>query len=435
MWSMTVTQLARAIRDRDLSPVEVVEGHRRRAAEVNPRINAVVQLAPNALDEAAAAERALRERVNEREDEREDERPLLGVPFTVKDNLETAGIVTAIGVPERATTVPTRDASVVARLRRAGAVLLGKTNCPPWGAGIETDNPVYGRTNNPHDVTRTPGGSSGGEAAIVAAGGSPFGVGTDSGGSVRLPAHFCGVAAIKPTAGLVPVAGVVHDGGQIGSLSDPRTQVGLFARSVADLALLLGVVAGPDVDDAGVVPVPLGDPTAVRIGELRVGLVDDNGRHPPTPETVAAVNWAANTLAGADRGARRVRLPGDGHALTHDVWRTYGGGVTSAEVYDVLRRWDAYRALMARFMADLDVIVCPVYPTPAPRHGGTDGDAVSYTTPYSLIGAPCVVVPCGMSPEGLPIAVQVVAGPWQDHVALAAGQHLEAEWRRHTGGH
>jgi amidase len=282
MWSMTVRELARAVRAGDLSPVEVVEAHLRRVAEVNPAVNAIVQLAPGALDEAAALPPP------------GDERPLLGVPFTVKDNMETAGIVTAIGVPERATTVPTRDATVVARLRAAGAILLGKTNCPPWGAGIETDNEVYGRTNNPHDVTRTPGGSSGGEAAMVAAGGSPCGVGTDSGGSVRLPAHFCGVAAIKPTAGLVPVTGVLDDSGQIGSLRDPRTQVGLFARSVADLDLLLGVVAGPDVDDAGVVPVPLGDPAAVRVDGLRVALVDDNGRHRPTPETVATVRWAAD---------------------------------------------------------------------------------------------------------------------------------------------
>ena len=412
---MNASQLARAIRERDVSPVEVMEDHLRRVAEVNPSINAVVRLAPDALAEAAAAQRAL---------ERGDRRPLLGVPFTVKDNIETAGIVTAVGVSERATTVPAHDATVVVRLHQAGAILLGKTNCPPWGAGIETDNEVYGRTNNPHDVTRTPGGSSGGEAAIVAAGGSPCGVGTDSGGSVRLPAHFCGVVAIKPTAGLVPVTGVLDDTGPIGSLSDPRTQVGLFARDVADVALLLGLVSGPDGHDGGVPPVALGDPAAVPVEELRVGMYDHNGQHPPTVETVAAVHWAARTLAG-DR-VRRVRLPGDGHALTHEVWRSYGDGVTSTQFHDVLRRWDAYRGEMARFMADLDVIICPVYPRPAPPHGGTDGDAVSYTTPYSLTGAPCVVLPCGASPEGLPIGVQIVARPWHDHVALAAALYLQS---------
>ena len=145
-------------------------------------------------------------------------------------------------------------------MRAAGAILLGKTNCPTYGGGIETDNPVSGRTNNPYDLERTPGGSSGGEAAAIAAGCSPCGLGTDSGASVRLPAHFCGLAAIKPTSGRVPVTGVLDDLGQIGALGDPRTQVGVLARSAADVALLLGVVAGPDGRDGGVAPVPLAEP-------------------------------------------------------------------------------------------------------------------------------------------------------------------------------
>jgi amidase len=416
---MTVTRLARAVRDGELSPVEVVEHYLSRVAAVNPTINAVVQLAPDALARARAAAQSLAEASG-------PDRPLLGVPFTVKDNIETAGIVTAVGVPERAAAVPTGDATVVARLRAAGAILLGKTNCPPWGGGIETDNEVYGRTNNPHDLARTPGGSSGGEGAIVAAGGSAFGVGTDSGGSARLPAHFCGVAAIKPSASLIPVTGVLDDGGPIGGLGDPRTQVGLFARCVADLALVLGVVAGPDGVDGGVPPVRLGDPAGVRVGDLRVGLWSDNGRHPVTVDTATAVRAAARALADTGSGVREVTLPGDGHALTHEVWRSYGDGVSGEEVYAVLRRWDAYRSEMARFMGDLDVIVGPVYPTPAPPHGGTDGDAVSYTTPFSLTGAPCVVVPAGRSPEGLPIGVQIVARPWHDHVALAAAACVEA---------
>ena len=161
-----------------------------------------------------------------------------------------------IGAPERAGIVPDRDATVVARMREAGAILLGKTNCPTYGGGIETDNPVSGRTNNPYDLDRTPGGSSGGEAAAIAAGCSPCGLGTDSGASVRLPAHFCGLAALKPTSGRVPVTGVLDDLGQIGALSDPRTQVGILARSAADVALLLTVVEGADGRDGGVAPCP-----------------------------------------------------------------------------------------------------------------------------------------------------------------------------------
>ena len=169
-------------------------------------------------------------------------------------------------------------------MREAGAILIGKTNCPTYGGGIETDNPVHGRTNNPYDLGRTPGGSSGGEAAAIAAGCSPCGLGTDSGASVRLPAHFCGLAALKPTSGRVPVTGVIDDLGQIGSLGDPRTQIGILARSAADVALVLGAVAGPDARDGGVAPMPLREPGDVR--GLRVAMHTHNGLATPTRATI-----------------------------------------------------------------------------------------------------------------------------------------------------
>ena len=275
--SATATELARLIAARDVAAVEVVAAHVRRIADVNGAINAVVALdAERALARARAADDALAggERWG----------PLHGVPFTVKDNLSAAGLPMAIGAPERAGIVPDADATAVARLRAAGAILLGKTNCPPYGGGIETDNPVYGRTSNPYDLARTPGGSSGGEAAIIAAGGSPCGLGTDSGASVRLPAHFCGLASIKPTAGRVPLTGVLDDLGQLGALSDPRTQVGALARSVTDVALLLRLTGGPDGRDGGVVPMPLGEPGDVVLRGLRAAVVTDNPLATPTPE-------------------------------------------------------------------------------------------------------------------------------------------------------
>jgi amidase len=235
---LTALGLARRIAARELSAEEVVRAHLERIEETKA-INAVVALNPRALDDARAA----------------PDGPLHGVPFTVKDNIAASGLPMAIGVPERSGVVADTDATVVARLKQAGAILLGKTNCPPWGGGIETDNPVYGRTNNPYDLARTPGGSSGGEAAIVAAGGSPCGLGTDSGASIRLPAHFCGLAALKPTTGRVPLTGVLDDEGQLGTLGDPRTVVGPLARSIEDVALLFELIAGPDGRDAGVVPV------------------------------------------------------------------------------------------------------------------------------------------------------------------------------------
>ena len=209
---------------------------------------------------------------------------------------------------------------MVARLRAAGAILLGKTNCPPYGGGIETDNPVYGRTSNPYDLERTPGGSSGGEAAIIAAGGSPCGLGTDSGASIRLPAHFCGLAALKPTTGRVPLTGVLDDEGQLGTLGDPRTLVGPLARSVADLALLLRLVAGPDGRDGGVAPVrsrtqELAWRSARRRLHRGLGARPDGRRR------------RRRRRRPRGRARRPEAAPPDGgHEITIEVWRSYGGG-------------------------------------------------------------------------------------------------------------
>jgi amidase len=412
----SATELAALIHAREASAVEVVEAHLARIEAVNGAVGAVVQIdAERALATAAAV------------DAGPSRGPLAGVPFTVKDNLSAAGIEMAIGAPERVGVVPDADATAVARLRAAGAILLGKTNCPTYGGGIETDNEVYGRTNNPFDLERTPGGSSGGEAAAVAARMSPCGLGTDSGASVRLPAHFCGLASIKPTAGRVPVSGVLDDLGQIGALGDPRTQIGALARSVADVALLLRLVAGPDGADGGVVPVPLEDSAAVDLGGLRVGWFGENGLHAPTRDTAVTVEGAAAALREAGCTVEETEQPGGGHELTIDIWRSYGD-MSADELYGILRRWDAYRGEMLAFLAAHDVLLSPVFPGPARRHGTMNPpgemDPTSYTTPYSLTGWPAATVRCGTSEEGLPICVQVVARPWRDDVALAAASRL-----------
>ncbi len=409
----TATELARLVRDRALSAVEIVDAHLRRIEAVNPAINAVV-----ALD----AERALTA-ARELDAGRGPAGPLRGVPFTVKDNLEAAGLPMAIGDPARAGVVPERDATVVRRLREAGAILLGKTNCPPYGGGIETDNPVYGRTGNPYDPARTPGGSSGGEGAIVGAAGSPLGLGTDSGASVRLPAHFCGVAAIKPTSGRVPVTGVIDDEGPIGALGDPRTQVGALARSVADVALALSVIAGPDQRDGGVAPMPLGEPGAV--AGLRVAVYGEHDYASADAATARVLEAAAGALRDAGAAVEEAAPPGGGHDLTIDVWRSYGEGLD----YRLLRRWDAYRTEMLAWGERYDLLLSPVFGGPAPPHGALanhDGvDPTGFTTPHSLTGWPAAVVRCGSSPEGLPIGMQLVAAPWRDDVALAGAAALE----------
>jgi amidase len=352
------------------------------------------------------------------------------VSFTAKDVCETAGVISAAGLAERAAFVPATDATVVARMKTAGAILIGKTNCPPGGSGGVTDNPVYGRTSNPYDVTRTAGGSSGGEAAAIAVGASPIGIGSDSGGSLRVPAHFCGVATLKPTSGRVPNTGTFnHPGG----LSDYRTQIGPLARSVRDLAAAFPILAGEDGCDAGVIPMPLGSPSAVELRGLRMAVYADDGEATPTRETITTVYAAATSLAerGVMREDARPACLSAARPITERYWTR--ARASGADGERLLADWDRFRSAMLAFMASYDVIVCPADARPAARHDEKVPASFTYTLPFSLTGWPCVVVRAGASPEGLPIGVQIVARPWREDVALAAAAHVETAlggWRR-----
>ena len=442
--------LAKAIRNKELSSREAVQACLAHVGDVNDRLNAVVQVAgERALDEARDAdENAARGRFRG---------PLHGVPMTIKDSLDTEGVITTGGTKGRATFIPNQDSTVVARLRAAGAILLGKSNTPELTYAGETDNLIYGRTNNPYDLSRTPGGSSGGAAAIVAAGGSPLDMGSDTGGSIRLPAHFCGIAGIKPTSGRVPRTGHIIPFG-MGAL-DYLTQIGPLTRYVEDLFPLLRIITGPDWRDPAMVPMPLKDPDRIDLRKLRIAVHTDNGIMAPTAETVQAVEAAAAALA--DIGAQvEVEMPGalersfdlakrltsgDGRAAVQRLLQAAGTDevhpwlserVDDAEPVDVaeytalLEEVDRFRSEMLGFMEGFDAIICPTCAYPAPPHGTTmDKDmspGFSYTGAYNLTGWPGAVVRGGTSPEGLPIGVQVVARPWREDVALAVAQHLEA---------
>src|SRR5882762_6423 len=292
------TWLARAIRTKKVSSLEVVRAHLEHIHTVNPRLNAVVfATAESALKQARAADR--------KNTRKNVPGPLHGVPFTAKDIFDTAGLPTTAGLRMLRSNIPDRDATVIARMREAGAILIGKTLCPPGGVGGESWNALHGGTRNPYDINRSPGGSSSGEASIIAAGGSPLGIGSDSGGSIRMPAHYCGIAALKPTAGLVPATGGY---GLPGGLSDPRSQVGPMARYVSDLALALSVLAGPDGIDSGVVPVPFPKRTPPLEG-LKVAWYTDDGMSKPTAAVVATVKAAAKALAGAGCTVTEERAP------------------------------------------------------------------------------------------------------------------------------
>ena len=448
----SASELARALRERRVSSRELVEACLARIERVNPSLRAVVALCPErARREAEAADLEVARGAWRG--------PLHGLPITVKDSFDTAGIVSTWGTPGRARCVPDRDATAVARLRAAGAIVLGKTNTPELTMGFETVNPIYGRTCNPYDLARTPGGSSGGAAAIVAAGGVAFDIGSDTGGSIRLPAHCCGVAGIRPTSGRVPRTG--HAIGP-GSAIDALTQIGPLARRVEDLALVLSVIAGPDGRDPFVAPVPLGDPAAVDVGRLRVALFTDNGVVAPEPGVAAAVRAAADALAEAGARVEEQRPPGveESHELFMRVVVIDGGaelrrilahcgtalGDSSLaplarlaapapdERVRIVERWDELRSHLLAWVERFDLVVCPANAHAALPHGESDArmPAFSYTMTWNLTGWPAAVVRAGATAEGLPIGAQLVAPPWREDVALAAAACVEAAlggWR------
>ena len=285
--------LAGLVSKGEVSAVELVEGCMRRIEEVNPKLNAVVQFCTDrAMEEAKAAD--------ESRAKGDSLGPLHGVPMTIKDSLDTQGVISTGGTMGRAKFVPGEDATVVKRLREAGAILLGKTNTPELTLHGETDNLIYGRTNNPYDLDRNPNGSSGGAAAIVSSGGVPFDLGSDTGGSIRAPAHVCGIAGIKPTSGRVSRTGHIVPWG-MGAL-DALTTIGPMTRYVEDLDLVLRVIAGPDGRDPGLVPMPLLDPSEVSIKGLRAAFHSNNGNIEPTAETTVMVQAVASALEEAGVG-------------------------------------------------------------------------------------------------------------------------------------
>ena len=450
----SASALAAAIRSKQLTSAQVVDAYLARIAAVNPKLNAVVQVTGEAARrDAAAADAALARG--------EVHGPLHGVPITIKDTLEVAGVICTGGTLGRAHTVPEADATAVARLRAAGAIILGKTNMPELAGAAETDNLVYGRTNNPYDLARTPGGSTGGEAAIIAACGSPLGLGTDAGGSIRVPAHYCGLAALKPTTGRVPRTG------QFPRPLGPRNGVfhpSLIARHVADLALALPIIAGPDFHDYTIQDMPIGDMATVDLSRLKLAFYDDDGAMTPTPEIRAAVQASARAFKAAGVAIEERRPPGVEKAGTvyHDMTRGDGGAGTRAFLKSIgtneisplfekslevrsgpampdttaalaaFNQWDTYRNTLLAFMAGYDAILSPVLPYVAVRHGTSfDADKRAgdgYAQLHNLTGWPAATVRVGTSPEGLPINVQVAARPWREDVALALASRLEQDF-------
>ncbi|NHE57019.1 amidase [Cyclobacterium plantarum] len=441
---MSATKVAEMIRNKEISSQEVVESCLARIDEVNPQINAVVQLArERALLEAKAADEAVMAG--------KTLGLLHGVPMTIKDSFDTAGIISTAGTLGRKDYMPGKDATVVARLREEGAILLGKTNTPEFTMSYLTSNLIYGQTLNPYDLTRHPSGSSGGAAAILASGGSYFDIGTDSGGSVRAPAHVCGLASIKPTSGRIPQTGHLPGyGDRYGCYQQP----GPMARRVEDLYLLLSILSGPDQMDASISPVPLYDPAEVDFSKLRIAYYTTNDVAEPIPEIKKMVVDCANQLRPSVSSVDEARPPvlqelsekrselnsADGKAHIKRLIKACGttvispnlnisGEVVSGSQYTKLvEEIDALKSKMLHFMDDFDILLCPVTSTAAMKLDAERIPGHWYTSEYNATGWPAAVVRAGTSNEGLPLGIQIVGKPWTEDKVLAVAADLERKF-------
>jgi aspartyl-tRNA(Asn)/glutamyl-tRNA(Gln) amidotransferase subunit A len=432
-------KLAELIRTKEVSPVEVVQAHLDRIAAVNPKINAIITLADGALKAAKAAEAAVLAG--------DELGPLHGVPFTVKDSIDTADVATQRGSPIFKGRVPDVDATGVARMKKAGGILLAKTNLPEFSYWIESDNLLSGRSNNPWDVTRTPGGSSGGESAAIAAGMSPIGLGTDLAISVRGPAAQTGITSMKATHGRVPMTGIWPRA--------PRRfwHVGPMARSVRDIALAFSQLVGPDGQDAFATSTVQFDAGIGRqpYRQLRVGWMVGPGLGPVDPEVAATVKAAAEALKDIGVFVEQVSIPALERDFPLDVFnRLHVMEMKPAfaeataghedEMYKMAKTMlslpdtsmkdyiDAEQAVerlrdgYADYFSRYDALITHVLPIPAHKHGveefTIDGQTVDATylqgatVPLNVTGLPGLSMRFGTSKEGLPINVQVV-GKWQ----------------------
>jgi Asp-tRNA(Asn)/Glu-tRNA(Gln) amidotransferase A subunit family amidase len=436
-----------------VSAVELTEAHIQQIERLNPELNAFADF---------DAER-VRKQARKLDSVRKSRGALHGLPVTIKSSIAVAGHRCEIGSLLHKGTIPREDAVAVARLRAAGAVILGTTNCPELLMAYETDNDLYGRTRNPWDLMRSPGGSSGGESAAIAAGLSAAGLGSDSGGSVRVPAHFTGICALKPTPGRVPGRG--HLPPCVGPFSILGA-IGPMARTMEDVSLLFRVLQGQDSGDPISPPLPLRELTLDELRANAIGFFEDDGITPVTAETRAAVQSAVKALRDAGFRVEPFR-PQTLEALRKLWWKFFvqcgamfyepvilgkryqlseiftgflsmaeaSGKLTAAELLGAWTELDLLRAKTLAEMSAFPVLLCPAAAIPAWRHGErswtVDGktveylDAVRYTQWFNTLGAPAAVVPVGASPEGLPIGVQIAARPFEDEVALGIAEIVD----------
>jgi amidase len=436
----SATGLAAAVRRRDVGSVELLDLYLNRIDHLGGDIHAVVTLD---VDRARAACTAADDAVARGD----DLGPLHGLPITVKDAIETAGIRSTGGAVELTDHVPADDAPVVAQVKGAGAIVFGKTNLPRWSGDLQSYNEIFGTTNNPWDTSRVPGGSSGGPAAAVACGFTSFEIGTDIGGSIRIPSHFCGTFGLKPSFGVVSQRGYLDRVG--GGTTDADINVfGPMARSAEDLDMLLDVMAGPDADRSVAWRLELPRSTVDSLAGVRVAVWFDEPAYPIDAEYRSVLGHAADALADAGATVETAHPPVDMAEQVALFMAMIGPAVSPsmpADVAQAVSGWHldwlrieqqraAVRARWAEWFADWDVLLCPVTPTPAFRHD-QEGDLLDRTIdvngktrPYldniawtgliGIVGLPSAVPPLGPTASGLPVGVQVVAPYLHDRTAV-----------------
>src|SRR5208282_5558532 len=451
----SIAETLEKFRKKEISPVEVINIHLQRAQEMQPKLNAFVHLdAESALAQARGAEAAILRG--------EALLPLGGIPMTVKSCIDVAGWPCPAGSLLRKEYVPASNATLVARLESAGAILLGNTNTPEFLMAYETDNRVTGRTSNPWDPSKSAGGSSGGEAAAIASGCSMGGVGSDGGGSVRAPAHFCGICGLKPTPGRIPATGHFPPGA--GAFSWIGV-VGPMARTVADLRTLFTVMAGPDPGDALSAPIPIREIKALHLRGLRIGILENPELGRATPETLSTIRRAAQLLCDLDYRVEPLSLYKLDRAL--ELWWFFFGPViaelirhethgretslspmlqgylsvaseqppvTLESFASACTERDNVRADLLRQLRDIPILLSPVSTAPAFPHGAgcyRAGDPHNYRDTMrfcqwlNLAGFPGLSLPFGRSPEGLPINIQLIGRPHEEELLLAVAESLE----------
>lgn len=431
---MSAFDLAAAIRDQRVSALEVMEAHLEQIERHNGALNAVITLdEERALRQARDADDAMANGVTFFE--------LHGVPVTLKDCHETAGMRTTVGHPPLATYMPKRDGTIARRLKAAGAIVIGKTNVSPLLADVQSSNEVFGSTNNPWDLSRTPGGSSGGAAAAVAAGFTPLEIGSDIGGSIRIPSHCCGIMGFKPTEHRVPNTGHLPD-----LPGHPRTTrimnaIGPMARTVDDLILGLRVIAGPDGEDLDVPPMPWTEPPYFALPWQRIAWASSFPGLPIAADIHAAIEQLAGELAGLGGRVEEVLPEVDFaeqlrvRATLREVVRMNleeppGGPPSAATYLGALEQRDGLTRAWEAFFDNWDIFICPVMMTTAFHHcergtpvpvDGVEHDyalLADYCRPFNLTGHPVVTLPIGSDRDGLPIGIQIAGKRWQDERLL-----------------